>query len=94
MDTTAGPRAPYLAPRVPLPSLTLEWAKPVRVKGGRATSTSADGWSWPGLAAHQQILFSFGFLVTNDDVEPYLHCVPESPQGLQVRRATTQLDAR
>ena len=61
---------------------------------GTSATMSADGWSWRGLAGEQQVFFLLGVLITDDDVEPYSHCVPEPAQGLEVRHAAAQLDAR
>ena len=35
-----------------------------------------------------------GLLIANDDVEPHAHGVPEPAQGLDVRHAAAQFDAR
>src|ERR1700677_3016301 len=51
------------------------------------------GWPWHGLAP-QQVFFLVGRIITNDDVEPYSHCVPEPAQRLDVGYAAAQLNAR
>ena len=47
-----------------------------------------------GALTHEQVFFLLGVVITNDDVEPYSHRVPKPAQGLDVRHAATQLDAR
>ena len=65
---------------------------PGRIAGGGRES--ADRLWWRGLAGEQQVFFLLGALIADDDVEPHAHCVPEPPQGLEVRHAAAQLDAR
>jgi NAD(P)-dependent dehydrogenase (short-subunit alcohol dehydrogenase family) len=48
----------------------------------------------PTQHREQQVFFVLGVLITDDDVEPHAHGVPEPAQSLEVRHAAAQLDAR
>ena len=61
---------------------------PVFAVGGCALVDAA-GW-----LTHQKALFLFGVLVADNDSEPHAHGTPKSLQGLDVRYATAQQQAR
>jgi hypothetical protein len=77
--------APRLAPRMKLASLM---SYPTKSAGYSVGDPASRG------LAHQQVLFVIGLFISNDDVEPHAHGVPEPAQGLDVRHAAAQFDAR